>query len=107
MPAGGPKWDEARLAHTAGVRRQIMACIQRQNGREAKALERAVLQQGTSPLPRPHLRRQIREWYRERWLYLLGEYEKVLPHVSELPEEIANRIVRQHMIELAQELPQR
>lgn len=99
------KWSALKLAYTREQRRAIMACIQRLNGQEKKAIKRAVIMQGTVVLPRPHLRQQIRAWYHKHWEYLLGEYEKVLPHVSELPDEIVESAVRRYLHEEA--LPSR
>lgn len=93
------KWSAARLAYTAEQRKMIMACIQRHNWREKFALERAVIDCGGRTLPRPHLREQIRAWYRERWSYLLREYEKILPHVDELPDEQVAHIVKNALME--------
>jgi hypothetical protein len=93
------KWSALKLAHTKEQRARIMACIQRLNVQEGKAIERAVLRIGEGILPRPHLRAQIRAWYYKRWLYLLGEYEKVLPHVSELPDEVVESAVRRYLMD--------
>jgi len=93
---GGPVWDSARMAYSALQRRQIMDCIQRLNAREAKVLGRVVMH-----LTGSNLRQEISAWYRLRWSYLLGEYEKVLPHVTELPVETADYMVRNQMAEEA------
>jgi hypothetical protein len=79
------KWSPDRLAYTADQRQKIMACIQRLNTQESRALDRAFFMSGA---PRTYLRQQIRAWYRERWTYLIGEYEKILPHVEELPDAV-------------------
>lgn len=79
------KWSAARLAYTEAQRRQIMACIQRLNARESAALKAAQFPCGSRLLPRPYVRQQLRAWFYERWLYLINEYEKVLPHVENLP----------------------
>lgn len=96
---GEGKWSEAKLAYTAAERAKIMACIQRLNAREAKMLEVCVLRTTHGDLPRPHQRAQIREWYHQRWSYLLGEYEKILPHVSNLPEERVETMVKRILYE--------
>lgn len=101
MPSSREKWSETKMAYTADQRRKIMACIHRLNSREGKAIERAVMDCGGSTLPRPHLRVELRAWFRQRWSYLIAEYEKVLPHVEELPEEQVERIVREHLGRLA------
>lgn len=75
-----------------------MACIQRLNDKEYKAIERAVLRQHNWTLPRPHLRFEIREWYRARWNYLLSEYEAILPHVEELPDDKVASIIKSHLM---------
>jgi hypothetical protein len=72
------KWSVAKLAYTALQRSDIMKCIQRLNGRESAALQRVDLKH-------VQVRKQIRAWFYDRWSYLLEEYEKVLPHVDELP----------------------
>lgn len=72
------KWSAVRLAYSADQRRNILACIKRLNGFETDALRRI-------PLQNDDVRRAVRCWYRERWSYLLREYEKVLPRVEELP----------------------
>lgn len=72
------KWSAAKLAYTEAQRSKIMECIRHLNRREAEILRRVELEL-------PEVRQQIRRWYRERWEYLLQEYEKVLPHVDELP----------------------
>lgn len=95
------KWSALKLAHTKVQRAQIMACIQRLNCQEQRAIDRATLAIGDAILPRPNLRKQIREWYRKHWLYLLGEYEKILPHVSELPDEMIEGAVRKALMEEA------
>lgn len=87
-------WSAARLAYTAVQRRAIMQCIHRLNAREEAAIDRAVLWSGGQKLPRPHLRSELRTWFRLRWSYLIAEYEKVLPHVENLPEERVEAIVR-------------
>lgn len=99
MNKNGPIWDEQRLRHTAAVRKDIMACIQRLNTREHLAISRAVMKQGGTALPRPNLRAQIREWYRERWTYLLSEYEAILPHVNELPPAYVEQAVKHALME--------
>lgn len=63
----------------------IMACIQRQNGREAKALDRAMFDCGSHRLPRIETRKAIRRWYRERWEYLMHEHDKALVAQRILP----------------------
>lgn len=94
------KWTDVKLKHTAAVRSQIMSCIQRLNAREHSAIERAVLNFGNGhSLPMPNLRADIRRWYHQRWLYLLSEYEAILPHVEELPDEQVASIVRAHLME--------
>lgn len=98
--SGREKWSEDKLKHTAAVRCQIMACIQRLNARESKAIERAVVRQGGSLLPRPHLRSQIRAWYYQRWDYLLREYEAILPHVDNLPDERVASIVKNYLMKV-------
>lgn len=75
-----------------------MACIHRLNAREQRALDAAVLHQGSMTLPRPHVRSQLRAWFRLRWSYLISEYEKVLPHVEELPDAVVADIVREHFM---------
>lgn len=72
------KWSAAKLAYTAEQRSRIMHMIRFTNNRESEALA------GVS-LHYPEVRQQIRDWYRQRWNYLLWEYERVLPHVDELP----------------------
>jgi hypothetical protein len=72
------KWSGEKLAYTHAERERIMACIQRLNVREGKELKRVSLHNYTG-------RAQLRDWFYERWRYLLAEYEKVLPHVEELP----------------------
>lgn len=72
------KWSAAKLAYTEVQRSMIMRCIHALNRREGEILRRVELEL-------PEVRQQIRRWYRERWEYLLQEYEKVLPHVDELP----------------------
>jgi hypothetical protein len=71
------KWSALKLAHTQYQRTRIMACIQRLNAQEKKAIDRAVMVCGSQTLPRPHLRQQIRAWYRTLWEELVCEYEKV------------------------------
>jgi hypothetical protein len=101
-------WSDAKLKHTEEVRRKIMACIQRLNARETKALARAVLRHGNrGPIPRPYLRQQIRAWYNARWEYLLREYEAILPHVDELPPEKVAAIVKGHLMGVDSALPPR
>lgn len=73
------------MAYTGAQRSQIMACIQRLNVREDEALAKAVLRDGHRLLPRPYVRQQLRRWFRQRWEYLVSEYEKVLPHIEEIP----------------------
>jgi hypothetical protein len=92
------KWTADKLKHTEQVRGQIMACIHRLNAKEAKSIYRAVTRQGGSTLPRPYLRQQIRYWYRQRWDYLISEYEAILPHVEELPDEQVASIVKCHLM---------
>lgn len=92
------KWSDAKLKHTSEQRKKIMACIQRLNTREGKAIERAVMRQGGGTLPRPYLRSQIRYWYRQRWSYLISEYEAILPHVEELPPEKVAYIVKGYLM---------
>lgn len=72
------KWSAVKLAYTAEQRFKIMDAIQRNNRDQTAALGRVSLLY-------PAVRQNIRDWYRERWEYLLAEYEKVLPHVDELP----------------------
>lgn len=91
-------WSAARLAYTAVQRRAIMQCIQRLNAREQVAIERAVMWSGIQKLPRPHLRAELRVWFRLRWSYLIAEYEKVLPHVENLPKERVEEIVRRALM---------
>lgn len=74
------KWSVAKLAYTAQQRNKIMESIRSHNQREKLALE-AV------PLDYPWVRAQIRDWFFIRWRDMLSEYERVLPHVDELPEE--------------------
>lgn len=93
------KWSAERLAYTEVQRRKIMDCIHRHNRRESKAIERAVVECGSRTLPAPHLREQIRAWYRERWSYLIREYEKILPRVDELPDEQVEHIVKNALME--------
>lgn len=82
------KRSEAKLAYTAQQRRLIMQCIHRLNAREGRAIDRAVMKMWSGhTVPRPHLRSQIRAWFRLRWSYLIAEYEKVLPHIEELPDD--------------------
>lgn len=109
-------WTAARLKHSAEQRMKIMACIQRLNNREAKAIDRAVMRtvsrDGTIQytLPRPHLREQIRAWYRERWEYLVREYEAILPHVTELPSDYVEGVVKAAPMEAdseCEDLPRR
>lgn len=95
------KWSEAKLAYTGMQRRQIMNCIHRLNAREQKAIERATMVCGGQILPRPHLRSELRAWFRQRWSYLMAEYEKVLPHVEELPAAYVERAVREQLRRLA------
>lgn len=63
-------------AYTSAQREKIMACIQRLNVREDEALAVAVLRDGHRTLPRPYVRQQLRSWFRQRWEYLISEYEK-------------------------------
>lgn len=93
-----PKWSAARLAYTAEQRHKIMACIHRLNSREQRAIGAATMPGG---LPRPHLRAELRAWFRLRWSYLIAEYEKVLPHVEELPEDQVEQMVREHLRRMA------
>ena len=72
------RWSAAKLAYTDAQRSKIMASIHHHNRRESHALNQVSLEY-------PAVRRATRAWYRERWLYLAGEYERVLPHVYELP----------------------
>lgn len=95
-PNGKP-WSAARLKHTAEQRKKIMQCIHRHNVREQYA-HRAVLDTGNYKLPRPYLREQIRQWYRERWNYLIREYEAILPHVNELPPEEVAAMVKSNLM---------
>lgn len=95
------KWTKVKLAHTREQRERIMACIRRLNSREARAIDAAVLWQGSGKLPRPHLRAELRQWFRLRWVYLLSEYEKILPHVEELEDAAAvKEIIRGHLMRL-------
>lgn len=80
------KWSAARLAYTVEQRRSIMACIQRLNARQGRAVPHLSYGTSSERIYDPKVRDQIRAWYYERWLYLIREYEKVLPHVDELPE---------------------
>ena len=74
------KWDAARLAYTAEQRTQIMKCIQRLNTHESHALGRIAWD-------KPAVRAAVRDWFYAHWRYLVKEYETVLPHVDELPDE--------------------
>jgi len=67
------------MAYSAEQRSLIMKCIQRNNHLESRALE-------VVSLDYPEVRAQIRAWFYERWLYLLKEYERVLPHIEEIPD---------------------
>jgi hypothetical protein len=58
--------------------RDIMSCLQRLNDQEAKALGRAMFICGAHRLPNIHTRKCIRAWYRERWEYLVDQYEKAI-----------------------------
>jgi hypothetical protein len=91
-------WNDARLKHTAEVRQKIMACIQRLNTHESKAISRATMRTGSVTLPRPYLRQQIRSWYYQRWSYLIAEYEAILPNVEELPPEKVASIVKSYLM---------
>lgn len=99
--SGREKWSALKLAHTRDQRARIMSCIYRLNIRETKAIERAVLVIGGQTLPRPFLREQIRSWYYALWKQLLAEYEAVLPHVSELPDETVEYAVRKYLFDEA------
>lgn len=92
------KWSEDKLKHSALVRSNIMSCIQRLNAHEHSAIERAVMRHGGHSLPLPHLRQDIRRWYYQRWLYLMSEYEAILPHVDNLPDETVAYIVKGHLM---------
>lgn len=92
------KWSELKLKHTSAQRKKIMACIRRLNDHESCVIGRAVIRQGGQSLPLPHTRAQIREWFRARWTYLLSEYEAILPHVDELPDEKVKGIVRSYLM---------
>jgi hypothetical protein len=59
-----------RLAYLASEQRSIMDCLQRLNAEEGKTLARI-------PWTNPQVRKAVRMWYRERWMYLVGEYESV------------------------------
>lgn len=79
-------FDTSKLVHDKETREKIMACIQRNNARESTAIANAVVvMKNRQLLPLHHVRRAIRRWYRERWEYLLEEYEKVMP--GELPPQ--------------------
>ena len=69
MPKG--KW-----AYTLAERRKIMDCIQRLNAQEAKALDGAMFKADWSIHP-PYVREQLRGWFRQRWTYLINEYERL------------------------------
>jgi hypothetical protein len=56
----------------------IMSCIQRLNGREAKALDRAMFECGSYRLPNIHTRKCIRAWYRKHWEYLVEQHDKAI-----------------------------
>lgn len=99
MNAPREKWSALKLAHTGEQRARIMAFIQRLNAREGKAIDRAVLVMSGQTLPRPFLRAQIRSWYYSLWKQLLTEYEAMMPHVSELPDEVVARAVRKYIID--------
>lgn len=62
-----PEW-----AYGAADRQQIMLCIKRLNVEEGNTMVRISFDD-------PAVRRAVRQWYYDRWLYLLEEYEKVLP----------------------------
>lgn len=96
-PTKREKWSALKLEETRLQRARIMAYIRRNDERERFSLERAVMEQGGRMLPRPHLRDQIRRWYRLRWEYLMSEYEKALPHVDELPDEEVALAIRSYL----------